>query len=274
MTAEPARALDVEALRAGAGPSWSRIDVVAETGSTNADLITRAAAGDDPAGAVLIAEFQSAGRGRNGRNWSTAPGAAILMSVGIPASDVPVDGWGWVPLLTGVAVVDAVAAATGVQARLKWPNDVLVDGAKLAGILAEVTASRRTIVVGIGLNVTVAAISAATAAGVAATALDQYGDVPPRETLISAVLEQLADRVSAWRTAKGAGAALVADYTARSATIGTPVRAILPGDREIIGTAVSVDDQGRLHIDTGSAIQTVSAGDIVHLRPTTDVRAQ
>ena len=106
------------------GP-W-RIDIVAETGSTNADLLARAAAGEDIDGAVLIAESQTAGRGRHGRSWSTPPGSQIALSAGVGVGAVPSEAWGWLPLLTGVAVVDAVAEVTGVTAGLKWPNDVLV----------------------------------------------------------------------------------------------------------------------------------------------------
>ena len=114
----------LEPILIGPGTFWTRIDVVAETGSTNADLLARAAAGDDIDGAVLIAESQTAGRGRHGRSWSTPPGSQVALSVGVGVGDVPSQAWGWLPLLTGVAVVDAVAEVTGVTAALKWPNDV------------------------------------------------------------------------------------------------------------------------------------------------------
>src|ERR1700710_1443712 len=112
MTADERAPLDAEALRTGvlgASPVFKRIDVVDETGSTNADLIARAARGDDIDGAVLLAEHQTAGRGRQGRSWLGAPGAQIIVSVGVDAARVPADGWGWLPLATGVAIVDAVA---------------------------------------------------------------------------------------------------------------------------------------------------------------------
>src|SRR5947208_9842948 len=95
--------------------SW-RIDVVTETGSTNADLLARAAAGEDIDGAVLIAESQTSGRGRNGRSWSTPPRSQVALSVGGGVGDVAGEAWGWLPLLTGVAAVDAVAEVTGLQA--------------------------------------------------------------------------------------------------------------------------------------------------------------
>src|ERR1700759_520103 len=99
---------------------WHRLDVVERTGSTNADLLARAAAGEDIAGAVLIAEHQTAGRGRNGRVWSS-PGAQLTMSVGVDGGDVPPDAWGWLPLATGVAVVDAGAAVAGGDAGVEGP---------------------------------------------------------------------------------------------------------------------------------------------------------
>ncbi len=240
------------------GP-W-RIDVVEETGSTNADLLARAAAGEDIDGAVLIAESQTAGRGRHGRSWSTPPGSQIALSAGVGVGDVPSEAWGWLPLLTGVALVDAVAEIAGVTAGLKWPNDVLVGTGKLAGILAEVAAPTPAVVVGLGLNVTAAPDPAA-------TSLAMLGATVDRTELTEAVLRHLAARITAWRSVGGADAALAADYRSRSVTIGNRVRASLPGDRVVEGVAADVDEVGRLRIDTGQEVLTVSAGDITHLRP-------
>jgi BirA family transcriptional regulator, biotin operon repressor / biotin---[acetyl-CoA-carboxylase] ligase len=240
------------------GP-W-RIDTVDETGSTNADLLARAAAGEDIDGAVLIAESQTAGRGRHGRSWSTPPGSQIALSAGVGVGTVPNEAWGWLTLLTGVAVVDAVAEVAGVKAGLKWPNDVLVGTGKLAGILAEVAAPEPVVVVGLGLNVTEAPDSVA-------TSLSRLGAAVDRTELTEAVLRHLATRIDAWRAADGADAALVADYRSRSVTIGNRVRAVLPGDRTVSGVADDVDGTGRLRIDTGEEVVNVSAGDITLLRP-------
>ena len=242
------------------GP-W-RIDTVDETGSTNADLLAKAAAGEDIDGAVLIAESQTAGRGRHGRTWSTPPGSQVALSAGVGVGDVPSDAWGWLPLLTGVAVVDAVAEIAGVTAGLKWPNDVLVGTGKLAGILAEVAAPKPVVVVGLGLNVT-------EAPDPAATSLSMLGATVERAALADAILSHLATRIAAWKAAGGADAKLAADYRQRSVTIGNRVRATLPGDRTIEGVAADVDELGRLRIDTGGEMLTVSAGDIAHLRPAT-----
>ena len=135
--------LDVAAVRrdlVGPHRALRSLDVVQTTGSTNADLLARRAAGQDIDGAVLVAEHQSAGRGRAGRSWSTPPRSQIAVSLGVGVAGLPSTAWGWLPLLTGVAAVDAVRATTGIRAGLKWPNDILVGERKLGGILAEVAA--------------------------------------------------------------------------------------------------------------------------------------
>jgi BirA family transcriptional regulator, biotin operon repressor / biotin---[acetyl-CoA-carboxylase] ligase len=145
--------LDQAALRSAVlvpGSIWSSLDVVAQTGSTNEDLLAAAQAGAAE-GAVLAAEHQTRGRGRQGRTWTTAPGTALTFSVLLRPDGVPPAARGWLPLLAGVAVARAVTSATGVQVSLKWPNDVLAGGAKLAGILAEQAGS--AVVIGTGINV-------------------------------------------------------------------------------------------------------------------------
>jgi BirA family biotin operon repressor/biotin-[acetyl-CoA-carboxylase] ligase len=268
MTAdELRRPLDAAAVRdavLASSPVWHRIDVVAETGSTNADLIARAAAGEDIDGVVLIAEHQTAGRGRQGRNWSDVPGAQIAMSVGVDAGSVPTEGWGWLPLATGVAIVDAVTAVAGVEVGLKWPNDVLAGRGKLAGILAEVASPQRAIVVGLGLNVT---LRRGEIEVDEATSLADLGvDALDRVRLIDALLHRLADRIVGWRNTGGTDATLIADYRAHCLTLGTPVRAVLPDNSEITGLARNVDGQGRLVIEVDGDTIVVSAGDVTHLR--------
>jgi BirA family transcriptional regulator, biotin operon repressor / biotin---[acetyl-CoA-carboxylase] ligase len=266
--------LDAAALRdglVGPGMPWRALDVVAETGSTNADLIARAADGAEIDGSVLLAEHQNAGRGRHGRHWSAPPRAQIAMSVGVGAGSVPQSGWGWLPLATGVAVADALKAVAGVEAGLKWPNDVLVNDGKLAGILAEVAAPTSTIVVGLGLNVTLTAEEApdpvATSLVMLGSSMRLGSSATDRNTLARAILRELALRIDAWRTAGGADPAVVADYQRYSLTLGSRVRASLPGDREVVGIARAVDDTGRLCVDTGAETVAISAGDITHLRP-------
>lgn len=242
-----------------------RLDIVETTGSTNADLLARHTAGEDIRGAVLLAEHQSAGRGRNGRSWSAPPRSQIALSIGVGTDGVPAGGWGWLPLLTGVALVDAVRDTTGIEAGVKWPNDVLVDTGKLAGILAEVAAPEPVIVVGLGLNVT---LTAEEAPDPRATSLQMLGaTMLDREVLVAAILRELTTRIERWQAAAGPDPALIEDYRKRSLTLGNRVRAVMPGGREIIGIAIDIDTLGRLSIDTRTEVATVSAGDITHLRP-------
>ncbi|MDG3008827.1 biotin--[acetyl-CoA-carboxylase] ligase [Rhodococcus sp. D2-41] len=274
--------LNAASLRRGLveGPraTWSQLDVVAETGSTNADLLERIHTSGDPESldrTVLIAEHQNSGRGRHARPWTSPPRAQISMSVVVRNPGVDPSALGWLPLLTGVAVVDALRSIAEVDAELKWPNDVLVGGRKICGILAEVAApsghgGAPTVVVGMGLNTGLREEELPVAT---ATSLVLEGAAcVDRDPVIRAVLRALADRIDQWHKVVGAGVsvdeALVAAYRARCATLGQRVRAILPGDRELIGIAEDVDEEGRLLIrPEAGAVVAVSAGDVTHLRP-------
>jgi BirA family transcriptional regulator, biotin operon repressor / biotin---[acetyl-CoA-carboxylase] ligase len=260
--------LDVDALRAAMlrpGHAWRRLDVVSSTGSTNADLLSQAQSGVDVAGSVLLAEFQSAGRGRHGRNWATPPRAQIAMSVGIDVTGIAAEKWGWLPLLTGVALVDSVSQVGGVSVGLKWPNDVLAGADKLAGVLAEVASPSPTIVIGLGLNVSLTPDELPTPT---ATSLQMLGaTVLDRNILVSAILDRLGVLIERWRSNSGDDDRLRSDYLRCSLTIGTTVRALLPGDRDIVGVAKGIDESGRLLIDDGTDVHVVAAGDITHLRP-------
>ena len=164
-----------------------------------------------------------------------------------------------------MAATDAVAATTGIQPGLKWPNDIMVGAGKLGGILAEVAAPAPVIVVGLGLNVT---LTAEEAPDSRATSLLMLGStMTDRTALLGAILAELSARIDSWRRGGGPDPRLVADYRARSITLGTKVLALLPGEREIVGTATDLDEFGQLHIDTGAQTIAVSAGDITHLRP-------
>lgn len=272
MTATPHRPpLDVAGVRrdlVGPGRPLRHLEVVESTGSTNADLLERRDLGMDIAGLVLVAEHQSAGRGRHGRRWASPAGSQITFSLGVEASGTPPAGWGWLPLLTGVAVADAVGATTGIEARLKWPNDILVGSDKLGGILAEVAAPDPVIVVGVGLNVTLTALEVGELApGSRATSLLMLGSTMlDRSALLGSILAELTARIDRWKIRGGADASLVSDYRRRSCTLGNRVRALLPGDREITGIATDLDELGQLLIDTGDQTVAVSAGDITHLR--------
>jgi len=267
----PRPPLDATALRdglAGPGLPWRALDVVAETGSTNADLLARATAGADITGAVLLAEHQTAGRGRHGRPWTAPPRSQLALSVGVAADTVPTAGWGWLTLATGVAVADALGEVADLKVGLKWPNDVIVGDGKLAGILAEVAVSKQhpetVIVVGLGLNVTMTADEAPDPAAVSLAMLGV--SMLDRNIWAETVLRHLAARIAAWRAAGGADDALAADYRRYSCTLGERVRADMPGDHRVEGVAEDIDEAGRLVINTGDQTVTVSAGDVTRLR--------
>ena len=260
--------LDVDGIRRdliGADRPLRLIEVVETTGSTNADLLARHAAGEDITGAVLVAEHQTAGRGRHGRTWTAPPRTQIAFSIGIGAGALPPEAWGWLPLLTGVAVADAVEATTGIEPGLKWPNDIQVGERKLGGILAEVASPDPVIVVGLGLNVS---MTADEAPDERATSLLMLGSsMLDRSALLGSVLAELTARIDRWTTLGGEDPSLGSDYRRRSVTLGRRVRALLPGGREINGTATDIAELGQLRIDTGEQTVAVSAGDITHLRP-------
>ena len=261
--------LDAAALNARLvrpGGLWREIRVTAETGSTNADLLREAQAGAAE-GLVLVAETQTAGRGRLGRSWSSPPRAALACSVLLRPAAVPPAARAWLPLLTGIAVAAALRAEAGVPAGLKWPNDVLVADRKIAGILAE--AHGDAIVVGIGLNVT---LTAAELPVPGATSLLLEGAAClDRERLLAAVLTGLADRYTGLGRrhpgAAGPGAGgLRAEYLRWCVTVGREIRVEMPAGPPLTGTAADVDENGRLAVRTGSGTTLVGAGDVVHVR--------
>ncbi len=250
--------LDRAALAAVA-PGWARVEVVEEVGSTNQVVADRARAGAAE-GLVVVAEHQRAGQGRLGRVWEAPRGAGLTFSVLLRPS-VSDRRWPWLPLLTGVAVVEAVTAAGGPACALKWPNDVLHDGLKLAGVLAERvgTPSGPAAVVGIGLNVsqTPEELPVPTATSLAAA-----GSTVDRTSLLRAVVERLHEQYADWARDGGR----VRDrYLALSDTVGREVRVELP--RGVLeGRAVDLDVDGALVVSSGGRTHHVTAGDVVHLR--------
>jgi BirA family biotin operon repressor/biotin-[acetyl-CoA-carboxylase] ligase len=282
------------------GGLWREIRVIEETGSTNAVLLGEARAGAAE-GLVLVAESQTAGRGRLGRSWSSPPRAALTCSVLLRPAGVPPPARAWLPLLTGIAVAAALRAEAGVAAGLKWPNDVLVGDRKIAGILAE--AHGDAVVAGVGLNVTLT--RAELPVPTATSLLLETAACLDRGRLLAAVLTELASRYTAWAAgphaaAPGAGApppqspvpaspvpaspapaspvpaspvpaspvpaSLRAEYLRWCVTIGREVRVELPGGALLTGTATDVDEAGRLAVRTGPGSTLVGAGDVVHVR--------
>jgi BirA family biotin operon repressor/biotin-[acetyl-CoA-carboxylase] ligase len=260
------------------GSLWREVRVVAETGSTNFDLLAAARAGAAE-GTVLVAEAQAAGRGRLGRRWASPPRAGLTFSVLLRPLGVPAASLGWLPLLTGVATVAAVRDVAATDAALKWPNDVLAGGAKLGGILAERTGG--AVVVGVGINVWQgradlpegpAATSVALEAAAGDAARCPAADGPGlRERLLAELLAGLSRWYLAWRDQASPGNAdacgLRREYVHRCATLGREVTVTMPGTEVITGTATGVDRAGRLEVRTAHGLAVVTAGDVVHVRP-------
>jgi BirA family transcriptional regulator, biotin operon repressor / biotin---[acetyl-CoA-carboxylase] ligase len=252
------------------GGFWRAIQVVEQTGSTHDDLLAAARRGTAQ-GTVLVAEDQSAGRGRMGRSWVSPPRAGLTFSVLLRPAAVPAASRGWVPLLAGVAIAAALRAEAGLDAGLKWPNDVLVNEAKLAGILAEQAGD--AIVVGAGINVTVShdelPAAETTPSGGRTTSLVLEGaTLTDRGQLLVFVLDQIEHWYLAWAGASGDAAAcgLQRQYQGLCQSVGREVRAQLPGGQTLTGVAREVDDVGQLLIQTAAGLVPVSAGDLVHLR--------
>jgi BirA family biotin operon repressor/biotin-[acetyl-CoA-carboxylase] ligase len=245
------------------GSLWSDLAVVEKTGSTNADLAQAARDGAGE-GAVLIAESQFAGRGRLGRLWTAPPRSGLTFSV-LLRPPVAAARQGWLPLLVGLAGATAVRRVAEVEARLKWPNDLLVGRRKLAGILAERV--NDAVVVGMGLNVSLRPeelpVETATSLAIeGATSTD-------RDPLIRAVLREIERLYRDWVAADGDADAcgLRAAYLASSATVGMNVRVELPGDHALTGLATGVDGTGHLLVRAEGRDHALSAGDVVHVRP-------
>jgi BirA family biotin operon repressor/biotin-[acetyl-CoA-carboxylase] ligase len=253
---------------AGSG-LWRDLATVDDTGSTNRDLADRARSEDLAEGVVLSADHQSAGRGRLDRTWSAPARSGLAVSVLLAPREVDAGRWSWLPLLTGLAVVDLLHQVAGLPARLKWPNDVLVEGRKLCGILAELvtTPSGPAVVVGMGLNVSLSADELPVPT--ATSLLLEGGATTDREILLRAYLRALEHRYGRWRAAlgdpraSGTGAA----YREACVTIGLDVRVELPSGEVVSGGAEGVDDEGRLVLaDESGTTRALAAGDVVHLR--------
>lgn len=238
--------------------------------STNSELVVRAA--ELPDLAVLATTDQTAGRGRLGRVWSAAPGSALAVSVFVRyETDLNPPRLGWLPLLAGVAMVRAVRALGVDGVGLKWPNDVLVDlpgneSRKLSGILTELTANGVVIGAGLNLSMTHDDLPVPTAASLALLGVPTDAELADRA--LAAYLRELLALVAAWRGMDDL-AALRALVEPELQTLGRAVRVDRPGLPVLLGTAESLDGDGRLHVrsaDPVDGVVAVAAGDVTHLR--------
>lgn len=277
--------IDADRLRAEllapAGP-YAALDVVARTGSTNADLREAAVEGDVLAEdrTVLLAEEQTAGAGRRGRTWVSPAGCGVYCSVLLRPTGVALAAFGSLAAVAGLAVLD-VADALGVHARLKWPNDLLAgddEPGKWAGILAEGTsADEHAVVLGVGINVGQPPEPVRPGpGGLPATSLAEHGARTTDRTEVSRLLlTSLHEREKRWRGAAGdlAKAGLLDEYRSRCATLGQDVKVHVTGGPPFTGRAEDVTGEGALIVavpavdeNGGEKRRIVLAGDVVHLR--------
>lgn len=295
----PAAPLDVDALRAALQPPAGpvpRVEVFPQVGSTNDALCDAVRGSDVPELTVFTTDFQSAGHGRLGRVWTAPRGTCLPFSVLVRPARVPVETWGWLSMLLALSVADALRAGFGLDACLKWPNDVLLRlpdepagtrgagvgysgadaggprEAKVAGVLAAITtdpAGEPAAVIGAGINVS---LSRAELPVPHATSLRLAGVTgADRTALLTACVRSFAARHRRWLEAAGDARAsgLAQQVAARCATLGRWVRAEMPSGDVWTGRAVGLDDRGELVVDVDGRRRTVSAADVRHLRAAT-----
>lgn len=249
--------LEPEAVAAAVGPGWS-VDLHATAGSTNA------LGADRPAGTLVVADHQTAGRGRLDRTWETPPGSALTFSAVVDPGLEDAD-WPLLPLGVALGVADAVRGLSGLDVAVKWPNDLLLgaDGEqrKVAGILLErVPGPDGTplAVIGIGINT---GLVEADLPVPTATSLAIAGADVDRTALLGAVADALTLVLASLRRSTGE---VLARYRAECDTIGREVEVSLPDGTTLTGTATGLDQHGRLLVGD----RTIGAGDVVHVRPT------
>ena len=251
--------LDESARLALAATGFADVRWYQDVDSTNrvaGDLLRHGAA----AGLVVVADHQSAGRGRRGRRWEAPPGSSLLVSIALGAPSP-----GAVHLVTAAVALAAVAACAdvaGVEPRLKWPNDLVIGDGKVGGILGEVVDG--VAVVGLGLNVNWGEARPPTP-GVALDAV--VGAPVSRPALLVAMLRHLDGLLAAVLEPQEGSARFLDQYRARSATLGCDVLVDL-GAETVEGRAVDITADGHLVVQAADGRRRViSAGDVVHVRP-------
>lgn len=247
---------------------------VDEAVSTNDSLAALAVGRGQPHFSVLGTLSQTGGRGRLGRTWIAPPGKTLAVSVllrpilptGLPLG---MNALGWLPLLAGAAMTASIAELVPRgRTTLKWPNDVLIDGRKVCGILAELQPDG-SVVVGSGINLTLSTdeLPVPTATSLELAEATEFGDKLV-DAVLGGYLERLAVLVDRLAAANGDAEAsgLLAEVSAACSTLGSRVRVELPGGDALVGTATALDSSGRLVVEANGALQAVAAGDVTHLR--------
>lgn len=237
-----------------------RVHVVDSTGSTQVDLAKRVRDRQAKSGDVLVTEFQSAGRGRLDRTFVTLPQTSLLFSFYVEPNNCD-DRWGWIPLLVGQSVCKAISESfdVGNRIKMKWPNDVLINEKKLAGLLVErlETDDGAGVIIGIGLNVS-ASREELPIEGATSLEIEGFHNVD-REKFLAAILKCFEGYLKRWELNDPT---LLTEYCASNATIGRKVAIELPGGEKLIAIASSIAVTGALVLDNGKHI---TVGDIIHI---------
>ncbi len=240
---------------------WHDISWVDSTGSTNADLVARARDGAGE-GSVVVAWEQTAGRGRLDRTWASPPGASLSMSL-LLVPRPAFEQWGWLSLLAGMAVRAALErfAPEAGRVQLKWPNDVLIDGRKVCGILSERVEHRTgaRAVVGLGINV---GMDEADLPVPGATSLRLAGFPEDRRAVALAVLEEFERFYTSWQAAGDVREA----YLQLCTSVGAELTIVVDETTSVCGIGHGVDAAGRLEVATEHGLRTFAVGDVVHAR--------
>lgn len=268
----------------------ARFEYLAEAGSTN-DVLVAHATGEDAAAwpdlSVVVTDNQTRGRGRLGRTWLAPTGKSLAISVLLrpvhAGAPLPVDHFGWFPLLAGTAMTRAVREVVDAslpvgpepdegrpvhEVTLKWPNDVLIDGYKVSGILSELLPDARGLVIGTGLNVSLDEHDLPTLTSTSLMLVT--GSAPDPDAVLARYLTELRGLTGAFLAAGGdpVRSGLLAAVREVCGTLGAPVRVQLPGGEDLVGVAIDLDRDGRLIVEdqANGELQAVAAGDVTHLR--------
>ncbi len=246
--------LDEAEINSRVAPYW-RVSVVELTGSTQNDLLQLVESNNALDGQVIATEFQSDGRGRLDRTFEAPTQSALLFSFYIKPRNQRSE-WGFISLIAGLSLVRAITTIdTAMNVSLKWPNDLIINEKKCAGIIAQTT--NEGVVIGIGLNVSMTPnelpVSTATSLAI------EGSTITDRNLLLSHLLNTFAELFEAWEE----GSELLDEYASASSTIGKKVRIELPGGENLEATVARISHTGELVLDDG---RHVSAGDVIHLR--------
>ena len=240
------------------------LEVLPQAVSTNDVLAARA--GDLPDLAVVVTADQTGGRGRLGRVWVSPAGKCLAISVLLKPEGLAAAAFGWFPLLAGLAMSRALQRFVPAQVEVKWPNDVLIAGAKVSGILSELLPGMSGLIVGAGVNLTLERDELPTDTSTS-LALAGAEAVDP-DAVLAGYLTELTVLYREYLASGGdpVRSALRDEVAEACHTLGRPVRVELPGGATLTGTAVAIDDDGRLVVETDAGRTAIAAGDVTHLR--------